>query len=955
MDGSESGMKFRVLGPLAVLDRDGPVRLSGIKQRAALGYLLLHPNDVVATSTLLAALWTGRPPPTARKMLQNAISGLRGLLPGGGSARGPMLLTHAPGYLLRVHTDDLDLTAYEAMVKAGRAQLAAGSWPAGAKHLRAALDLWRGPVLADLTAAGTDWPELTAIQQARLTAQEDAVEADLACGRHHEVVRELQTLVETEPLRERLCAVLMLSLYRCGRQVDALEVYRRTRTELAEQLGLEPGRGLRDMERAILEHDPVLFRPDALSILARTDEATREGTSAGLSMSSGAVARPPAPLSISPAMVSPPPDALARAPLSISPAAVSPPPDALARPRATNSRPAAEPWATQAPAASGTAGTGLTEQHKQLSMLLVRAKAGEAPRGAGPQDSFPPSSGLTATIREEIERHGGKVSGVLGPVTFALFGVPRTREDDAVRAVQAGLALRERLGARGPGASGPGRGTAPLVQVAVATGDVLVTCAADGSGAIPVVSGSVPESCMELLETVPPGGIRVCSATRTSSERAIAYEPGRAQGKKPGKVPGKQPGNEPGGGSEPVAVRAEHPPSDALVPLVERGREVEQLRGLLGDVWRRRRPHFLTVLGEPGMGKSRLASELALLAAHAPEGFAVLTGHSSWADQGAPLSALAPIVSAAAGVEPGDSAAVRDEKLARTVHGLFGTGETGTWIAARLCALLRPPGVAPPSDLVAASEAARRFLAEIAAQRPLLVVFDDVHRAGEPLLDFIESLADTAGPVPMFVAVTARPELLDVRPGWGGGKRDALTLTLDPLSTSGTATLVAALLARDGTTLSGAPLEDLVARIGGNPLFAVEYVRTLREQSPPGSSVPPVPHHVHRVLASWVDTLPPDAKAVLFNASALNDVFCAEDIAAVGYGSQDQAARWLDHLEKRDFLRRSRYGSASGEAQYAFRYATTRSVVDALMSRPVREDHRRRAAARSGPAADLTA
>ena len=925
-------MKFRVLGPLTVLGRGGPVALSGIKQRAALGFLLLHANQVVATSTLLRALWTGNPPPTARKMLQNAISSLRGLLSvedieggggetgiadrgGGGTGEGaapaPMLLTHAPGYLLSVHTDALDLTAYQAMVDRGRADLAAGSWIAAAKTLRAALELWHGPVLADLAEAGTDWPELTAIQQARFTVQEDLFEAELARGGHHEVVQELETLVVAEPVRERLCAELLLGLYRCGRQVDALELYRRTRNAFADKLGLEPGRVLRDMERAILEHDPVLSQPDALGIIAQESEAKRGGPPAELYRRT-----PPQP---APAGMG---SAGRRTPYRPERAETGPPPAITGMARHV---------AARRPTPPASSGGGLTEQRKQLSMLLVRTNPGGGPQG-DPEDAAQPTGGLTATIREEIERHGGKVSGVIGPVTFALFGVPRTGEDDAARAVQAGLAIRDRLGCRGPGRPGPaGQAPAPAraetaVRVAVATGEVLVTCAADGTGAIPVVSGAVPESCMGLLETVPPGGIRVCATTRRSSERTVEYEPVE----------------EPGGGSEPVVARPDHARADGPPALMDREREVEQLRGLLDDVCRRRRPHFLTVLGEPGLGKSRLVAELVTMAGRGSGEFTVLTGRGSFSDRGAPLGLLRRIVAAAAGIQPGDSAASADDKLARKVHRLFGTGETGTGTLARLRGLLRSEGP-DPAGLTADGEMWRRFLAELAAERPLVVVFEDAHLADASVLDFIQCLGDTAGTVPMLVAVTARPELLDARPGWGGGLRDALTLTLDPLSAEGTAGLLAALLARDGYTLPGALRQELITRIGGNPLFAVEYAHELRERPLPGSTVPPLPDYVHRVIASRVDTVPPDAKAVLVNASALGAVFCAESVAAVGDGDRAEAAKWLDYLERRDLLRRSRHSSPAGGTQYAFRYLAIRDVVDSLISSSMREERLRRA------------
>ncbi|MBG0830467.1 AAA family ATPase [Planomonospora sp. ID67723] len=253
-------MRFRMLGPLEVRDGQQVAVLGGTRQRSALALLLLHANRVVATSRLLDALWpAGEAPASARKILQNAISGLRGTLTGGDwAAGGAVLVTRPPGYMLTVDPEQVDLHVFERLAARGRAHLARGGYAQAAETLREALDLWCGPALADLAETGIVWPELAAVESARLDAMEDYFEAALACGRHHEVIRELEALVESEPLRERSCGHLMLALYRCGRQADALETYERTRTALVEDLGVDPGHDLRSLQRAILNHDPSL-------------------------------------------------------------------------------------------------------------------------------------------------------------------------------------------------------------------------------------------------------------------------------------------------------------------------------------------------------------------------------------------------------------------------------------------------------------------------------------------------------------------------------------------------------------------------------------------------------------------------------------------------------------------------------------------------------------------------
>ncbi|MER6416171.1 BTAD domain-containing putative transcriptional regulator [Streptomyces humidus] len=253
-----------VLGPLRLLDDEKPVALGGDRRRATLGLLLLNANREVATSKLLEGLWgTEEAPATARKILQNAIRGLRVTLAehAHGDGRPPALVTCTHGYQLQVDPEQVDMFRFHRLAQAGRAELAAGRPAAAAATLREVLALWRGQALADLVEAGHSWTELTALQKARLDVMEDYYEAELANGRHQAVLGELEAMVEAEPLRERACQQLMLALYRSGRQADALAAYRRVRVRLAEELGLEPGRELRLLQHAILVHDPSIAAP----------------------------------------------------------------------------------------------------------------------------------------------------------------------------------------------------------------------------------------------------------------------------------------------------------------------------------------------------------------------------------------------------------------------------------------------------------------------------------------------------------------------------------------------------------------------------------------------------------------------------------------------------------------------------------------------------------------------
>ena len=236
-------MEFRILGPLEVVDEGRPIAIRRGKEQALLIYLLLHANQVVPSGRLIDALWDERPPPTASKILQNAVSHLRKQL---GDGR---LVTRDPGYMLRVEKDELDVQRFERLAREGRSA--------------EALALWRGPPLLDLHDERFADDARRRLEEQRLAVLADRIDDDLAAGRHAELVPELEELIAEHPLQERLYAQLMLALYRAGRQGDALEAYRRAHKTLSSELGLEPGPDLQELERKILKHDVAIAPPPA--------------------------------------------------------------------------------------------------------------------------------------------------------------------------------------------------------------------------------------------------------------------------------------------------------------------------------------------------------------------------------------------------------------------------------------------------------------------------------------------------------------------------------------------------------------------------------------------------------------------------------------------------------------------------------------------------------------------
>ncbi len=245
-------MDFRILGPLEVSDGDRAVRLRGGKQRALLALLLVNANRTLAIDRIVDELWGEDVPETAQKMVQIHVSRLRKALPAG------MLQTRPPGYALAVEPEALDLHRFEQLVAAARAALDAGHPDPAAEGFRAALQLWRGPALAEFASEPFARPEAARLDELRMSALEERIESDLALGRDHALVPELEPLVAAHPFRERLRGQLMLALYRCGRQADALHVLQSGRHRLVEELGIAPGPALQELERRILNQDPSL-------------------------------------------------------------------------------------------------------------------------------------------------------------------------------------------------------------------------------------------------------------------------------------------------------------------------------------------------------------------------------------------------------------------------------------------------------------------------------------------------------------------------------------------------------------------------------------------------------------------------------------------------------------------------------------------------------------------------
>jgi YVTN family beta-propeller protein len=264
-------MDFRLLGPLEVATEEGAADVGGGKRAALLAYLLINANEVVSTDRLIDELWGEQPPATAGKSVQVYVSQLRKAL----HANGELLVTHGSGYMLKVDSDELDSTRFERRLAEAQEALSAGDAEAAAKIVREALDLWRGPALYDVSYERFAQNEASRLEELRLLAVETRIDADLILVRYAEVAGELERLIAEHPSREHFRAQMMLALYRCGRQADALEVYRQASRLLRDDLGLEPSPELRELEQKILTHDPELDAPHVLRPRLRRRPAER--------------------------------------------------------------------------------------------------------------------------------------------------------------------------------------------------------------------------------------------------------------------------------------------------------------------------------------------------------------------------------------------------------------------------------------------------------------------------------------------------------------------------------------------------------------------------------------------------------------------------------------------------------------------------------------------------------
>ena len=519
-----------------------------------------------------------------------------------------------------------------------------------------------------------------------------------------------------------------------------------------------------------------------------------------------------------------------------------------------------------------------------------------------------------SAVKEQIERFGGVVEKFIGDAVMAVFGVPVAHTDDAERAVRAGLRVLdvvEELTRGRPGFD-------LIARAAVNTGEAVVVLGPDPQSGEALAMGDVVNTSSRLQTAAPPGRLVVGDVTHRATHHAIRYEALAAVAAK--------------GKAEPLelwlAVEPLMAPGERRLlaaPMIGRDEELAVLESLWDRATRERRPQLATAIGPPGAGKSRLARELAASVEH--RGGRAIEGRCLPYDNADVYSAFAQQVKLVVGIADEDSPEEARAKLGVLIDAIVPEAERQDVI--RSTSLLLRLGLDPPVDeQLYLLYAARRLVECLGLQRPTVFVFEDIHWADTAQFELIEYLAGHVRDAPVLFLALARPELADTRPGWGSGLRAHVTMSLEPLSAEQASTVVGNLAPG---SLPGDSVQRIVDVAGGNPLFIEELTAALVE----GSNVAErLPTNVWAAIASRVDTLPPDQRAVLLSASVVGGSFWAGAVRALR--RSDDVERVLDGLEAKDFIRRNPTSSLPRDVEFTFKHMVIRDVCYSTLPRAER-------------------
>ncbi len=562
----------------------------------------------------------------------------------------------------------------------------------------------------------------------------------------------------------------------------------------------------------------------------------------------------------------------------------------------------------------------LTQERRFVTVLfvdLVGFTAGSDQ--ADPEDVHSWLVPYHARVRREIEAFGGSVEKLIGDGVMAVFGVPTAHEDDPERAVRAAmriLAAVEELNEQSESLSF-------AVRIGINSGEAMVTTGGPGEKIV----GDVVNTASRLESIAPVGAVVVGEATHRATDLMIEYEAMDAVEVK-GKV-------------DPLPIwRAKEPRGrygiDAAVrtntPFL--GRETEMK--LMAETFRRVVDdgvlQLVTIAAAPGVGKSRLVNEFWQWADDQPDIVWWRQGRCLPYGEGISFWALGEIVKGQAGIRESDDASTAAEKLQIALQAICDDPDDRTWMATQLSPLVGAESDAETGDRAEAFAAWRRFLEDLAANQPLVMVIEDLHWVDDSFIEFLEDLMVWSSDTPIMVVCTARPELYESHPAWGGGQRNSTTITLSPLSDEEIAQLIAAHL--DRAVLPAETQQSLLERAEGNPLYAEEFIRMITDRGmidahgvldAEATATLPVPETVHGLIGSRLDLLSEAERHVIEDAAVVGKVFWEGSIGALG--DHEGVRTSLRGLVVREWIRPVRNSSVEGEREYAFWHALTRDVA----------------------------
>ncbi|MDH4112884.1 MAG: AAA family ATPase [Actinomycetota bacterium] len=579
---------------------------------------------------------------------------------------------------------------------------------------------------------------------------------------------------------------------------------------------------------------------------------------------------------------------------------------------------------------SAPARPALAEERKVVTCLFCDLVGfTQASESADPEDIRRMLDSYFALVRAQIEAHGGVVEKFIGDAAVGVFGVPATHEDDPERAVRAALRITEEA-AKLTGLAG-----APLrLRVGINTGEALVRLGVEPSSGEGFLTGDAVNTAARLQSAAPQMRVAVGRSTYEATAMLFEYEE-----LPPAAVKGK---------AEPVRVFVPKATRGRLgadlirtsdTPYVGRKTDLALLEGLFGTTVATSSVQLVTVVGEPGIGKSRIVAELLARAQAQTPGLTWRQGRCLTYGDGVTFWALGEIVKAHAGILETDDPEAASAKL----HEIVPTGVDREWMTQRLLPLVGVD-VSSQAKREELFTAWRRFLESVAEHSPTVLVFEDLHWADDAMLAFLEHLADRAEDVPLLVVGTARPELFERHASFASGLPNVHRINLMPLSDEETARLVSSLI--DTSELPGELREPIIERSEGNPLYTEEFVRLLQDRGllvrqegswklRAGAEVP-LPDSIHALIAARLDTLSSERKSMLADAAVVGKVFWAGAVAEMGDRDLTDVVDAMRELSRLELVRPAERSSMQGETEYAFWHVLTRDVAYNRLPRPSR-------------------